>query len=286
MPAAISASEAPVRAPRPASPGRDSSSVLRLGLNRVAFEVRGYFRRPDEMFFTFLFPIVMLAIFSTAFSRMELGLGLTAAGYYLPAMLAAGILTSGLQNLGTDIATEHFDGTLKRLAGTPLRPASYFIGKIGQVLVTGLLQAGLLLVLGHFVFKVDLPTDGSRWLTFAWLLLGGLITSALLGIAIAQLPRSAKSASAVISPIVLVLQFISGVYLPFSQLPAWLQTLAAVFPVKWVAQGMRSVFLPDPLAVMEPGAAWNLGGVAISLAVWLVVGLVVARLTFRWIRKN
>ncbi len=257
-----------------------------LGIGRTAFEVRGYFRRNDQMFFTFLFPMVMLAIFSTAFSSMSFGPGLDAATYYLPAMIAAGILTSGVQNLGTDIANERYDGTLKRLAGTPLSPVSYFIGKIGQVLVTGIAQSVILIAVGHFVFGVALPTSADRWVAFAWILILGLITSALIGIGVSQLPRSAKSASAVITPVVLVLQFISGVYLPFSQLPEWLQNVAAVFPLKWMAQGMRFVFLPDDLASLEVGGSWNLAGVALALGLWFVIGFVLARVTFRWIRKN
>lgn len=261
-------------------------STLALGLNRTGFEVRGYTRRGDQVFFTFLFPIVMLAIFSVAFGSVDFGPGLKASTYYLPAMLAAGILLSGTQNLGVDIAGERYDGTLKRLAGTPLSPLSYFIGKIGQVLVTGIVQAALLIVVGHFVFGVALPSDAGRWAAFAWIFLLGLITCAFLGIAISQLPRSAKSASAVIVPSVLLLQFVSGVYLEFSLLPHWLQQIAAVFPLKWLAQGMRYVFLPDGLASQEPGGTWNLSGVAIVLLIWLVVGAVLARVTFRWIRKN
>lgn len=261
-------------------------STFALGIDRTGFEVRGYFRRGDQMFFTFLFPVVMLAIFSTAFSSMDMGQGLTAGTYYLPAMLAAGILVSGVQSLGIDIATERYDGTLKRLAGTPLSPVSYFVGKIGQVLVTGVAQAVILIAVGHVVFGVELPGTATSWMTFGWVLILGLVTSALLGIAVAQLPRSAKSAGSVITPVVLVLQFISGVYLQFSLLPDWLQNVAALFPLKWMAQGMRSAFLPDTLQSMEPGGSWNLGGVAIALGVWLVVGFVVARITFRWIRKN
>jgi ABC-2 type transport system permease protein len=99
-------------------------------------------------------------------------------------------------------------------------------------------------------------------------------------------PRSGKSATAVIIPIVLILQFISGVYLSFTQLPDWLQNFASIFPLKWMAQGMRSVFLPDSFASAEQSGGWDLGTTALVLAVWLVVGLVVCRLTFRWIRKD
>jgi len=264
-------------------------TTLRLGYSRIGYEVKTYFRQGDSVFFTFLFPLVMLTIFSVAFSEQNFGpdnAPLSAAAFYLPGMIAAGILLSGLQNLGVDIAGEKGDGTLKRFAGTPLPVLSYFIGKIGQVLVTGLLQAALLLLVSRFAFGVELPTEAGQWLTFAWVFLLGVITSAILGIAVSALPRSGKSATAVIIPIALVLQFISGVYLGFSQLPTWLQNVASVFPLKWMAQGMRSVFLPSGFESLEPGGEWNLAGVAIVTGIWLVVGLVVARMTFRWIRKD
>jgi ABC-2 type transport system permease protein len=90
----------------------------------------------------------------------------------------------------------------------------------------------------------------------------------------------------VIIPIALVLQFISGVYLSFTQLPEWLQNFASIFPLKWMAQGMRSAFLPESFEALEQGASWDLGGVALFTAIWLVAGLIVCRFTFRWIRKD
>lgn len=264
-------------------------TVIAHGLSRVRYEVAAYFRQGDSVFFTFLFPLVMLTIFSVAFSETSFGPPgdeVSAARFYLPAMLAAGVLLSGLQNMSIDIAVEKGDGTLKRLAGTPLSPVSFFMGKIGQVLVTGALQAALLILVAHFAFGVELPTDAGAWFTFAWVFLFGVSTCAILGIGLSALPRSGKSATAVIIPVVLILQFISGVYLSFSMLPTWLQNVASVFPLKWLAQGMRSVFLPSSFEAAEPGGSWDLAGVAIVTGIWLVAGLVMARLTFRWIRKD
>lgn len=261
-------------------------NVLRIGLGRARFETRTYFRRRDQVFFTFLFPVMMLAIFATAFSTMDFGVDITAGRYYLPGMIAAGILLSGVQNLGVDIATEKTDGTLKRLAGTPLPALSYFLGKIGQVLLSGILQAGLILLVARLAFGVPLPEDADHWQTFCWVLLLGLITSALLGIALSALPSSGRSAQAVIAPIVLVLQFASGVYLPFSNLPSWLQDIASLFPLKWMAQGMREALLPDSYSSLEIGGSWNLPGVAAALTLWLAVGFAIALLTFRWNRED
>ncbi len=266
-------------------------NTIALGFDRARYETKVYFRQGDTIFFTFLFPVVMLSIFSVAFSATNFGRSpdgttLSAAAFYLPGMIAAGILLSGVQNLGIDIAVERGDGTLKRLAGTPLPMVSYFFGKIGQVLATSVLQIALLLLVARFAFGVALPSDAAKWATFAWVYLLGITTSAVLGIAISRLPRTGKSASAVIVPFTLVLQFISGVYLQFSLLPTWLQNVASVFPLRWLASGMRSVFLPDSFKTLERGDTWNLGWTAVVLAIWLVVGLLAARLTFRWIRKD
>jgi ABC-2 type transport system permease protein len=82
---------------------------------------------------------------------------------------------------------------------------------------------------------------------------------------------------------VIILQFISGVYFTYGQLPSWMHAIASVFPLKWMAQGMRSVFLPPEMVRAEPGGSYQLGLGAVVLGVWLVVGLFLATRTFRWV---
>lgn len=271
------------------TPGR----TIRLGLTRVRWEVRQYFRERDSVFFTFLFPTVIFLVFAAAFSASgEVGArpdgtgGISVAAYYLPGLVAAGVVLSGIQNLGIAIAQERSDGTLKRLGGSPLPVVSYFIGKAGSVLVTGIVQLLLLLAVAHLLFGVALPADAGHWLRFAWVFLLSIVMATVLGIGISGIPRSGRSASAVIVPILLVLQFVSGVYFTFTDLPTWLQDVASVFPVKWVAQGMRSVFLPEHFAAAEQRGGWDLGTTALVLLAWTVVGLVAARISFRWVRKD
>ncbi|MGU3409353.1 ABC transporter permease [Microbacterium sp. M1A1_1b] len=270
---------------------KSRTNTASMGAARISYEIRSYFRAPDSVFFTFLFPIIMLALFSVAFSSapdIQAGRNVSVdyATYYLPGLVATGILLSGTQSLGVDIAGERSDGTLKRLGGTPLPVLSYFVGKIGMVLVTTVIQTALLLLIASLVFGVDLPTDGTLWARFAGIMVLGIATSCVLGIAISALPREGRRATATIVPIVLVLQFISGVYLPFTQLLDWLQNAASVFPLRWMASGMRSVFLPDAFAGAEPGGAWHLGIGTLVLVGWLVVGTVACLLTFRWNRKD
>lgn len=262
--------------------------TVRLGVRRIAFELRQYFRAGDQVFFTFLFPTLMYVVFATIFTG-EVGQGpdaVSMATYYLPGLVAGGILLSGVQGPALEIAMEKSDGTLKRLGGAPISPVTYFIGKMGEVFVTAILQIALLIVVAVVVYGVELPTDVAVWGRFAWIFALGLITCTLLGIALSAVPRSGKSSAAVVIPIVLLIQFVSGVYIAFSMLPEWLQNAAGILPVKWIAQGMRSVFLPDSFQSVETGGSWDIPLIALMLAVWLVVGLVLSRLTFRWIRRD
>jgi ABC-2 type transport system permease protein len=110
----------------------------------------------------------------------------------------------------------------------------------------------------------------------------GSAACTLLGIAVSSLAKNGRSASAMVTPIALVLQFISGVFFQFSQVPVWMQTVAAFFPLKWMAQGLRSVFLPDALAAQEPAGSWELGRVALVLGLWCIAGLLLCVATFRW----
>ena len=97
-----------------------------------------------------------------------------------------------------------------------------------------------------------LPATAARWATFGWVSLLGIAACTLCGVAFSSLPRSGRAAPAIVTPVALVLQFISGVFFPFTQLPGWMQTVAAVFPLKWMCQGMRAVFLPDSFVAQEP----------------------------------
>ncbi|SFR92087.1 ABC-2 type transport system permease protein [Microbacterium sp. cf046] len=267
-------------------------SRIGMGLWRGRFEITQYVRSGDTVMFTFLFPVIMLGLFSVAFGAdgdIQPAPGLppvSVAQMYLPAMLAAGLLASGLQNLAIDIAVDRSEGVLKRLGATPLSPVSYFLGKILQVGATGIAQAALLLGFAAVVLQVPLPIDPEKWVTFAWVFILGITGSALLGVALSAVPRSSRGAVAVVIPIVLVVQFISGVYFQFYMLPEWLQTAASALPVKWMAQGMRYVFLPEDYSALEQNGVWDIAGVAIALTVWLVVGLVLARVTFRWNKRD
>lgn len=264
--------------------------ILRVGMDRIRLELLEYVRRVDNMIFTFAFPILLLLIFASAFGSVDAIQTpegeLDPAAMMLPAMLAAGVLLSGMQNLGIGVAIERWDGTLRRLSAMPIPVASYFIGKFGQVIVTAIVQTAALLAVGVGVFGFELPQSTEQWGVFAAVYVLGLFCCSMLGLAMAQLPRSVNSASAIVIPIVLVLQFISGIYLTITMLPDWLIQIANVFPVAWLAHAMRFAFLPEAGRFAELNQEWNLDMAFIMLGAWAVVGTVIALVTFRWVSRS
>ncbi|MEU6068356.1 ABC transporter permease [Streptomyces sp. NPDC047082] len=253
-----------------------------LGLHRGALEIKQFFRQREQVVFTFSFPVVFLFLFASIFHDDVRGSGVTASQLYVPAMMASGIMSTSFQSLGISIAIERDEKVLRRLRGTPMPPTAYFLGKIWLVLFTGVLETAILLLVGTTCYDVDLPSDAGRWFDFAWIFMLGMTGCALLGIAISSVPKSAKSASSVVVLPFLVLQFISGVYISIDTIPDWMLDIGALFPLKWLCQGLRGVFLPDSARVLEQAGSWEFGRIALVLAAWCVGGLALCLLTFRW----
>ena len=259
-------------------------SALNLGLSRGTLEIKQFTRQRESVVFTLLFPLILLAIFGSVF-KDTIAPGVTFSQYFVAGMVASGLVNSGFQQLAITIPMERDYGSLKRLRGTPMPVASYFIGKSILVFVSMILQVILLLAGGYFFFGLNMPTEASKWFTFSWLIILGTASSTILGIAFSVVPKSGRGASAVVSPVVIILQFFSGVFFIFTQLPSWMQQVAAIFPLKWLTQGMRSVFLPDSFAANEVAKSWETGRTFTILVIWLIVGFFISLRTFKWSRE-
>ena len=262
-------------------------NALALGLDRTVLELKMYSREKEAVFFSFLLPILLLALFSTIFGgQFEDGDGtMTAGRFFLPGMVAAGILLTSFQTMAMSVATERDDGTLKRLRSTPMPPIAYFLGKVGLVTVSSLAQVAVLLAVARVAYGVELPSDAAAWGRFAAVFALGVFAGTVLGIAYSSL-ASARSVGAVVIGPILVLQFISGVYIAFADIPDWLKQVASVFPLKWIAQGMRSAFYPDAMAAAEMAGSWETGRTLLVLAAWAVAGLLLCTTTFTWFKRG
>src|SRR2546421_2146161 len=271
------------------SAGHDDAplpSLVRVGLSRAGLEIRSYFRNRQAVVFTFALPVVLLVLFGAIFTGTAGQTTVPMNQVLISGIVASGLMSTTFSSLAISIAIERDDGTLARLAATPMPKAAYFIGKILLAFVSGIAETVLLLAIARLFYGLHLPASPARWATLAWVVALGITACALAGIAYSRLAPNARSAAAIVQLPFLSLQLISGVFFLFTALPKTMQAIAAVFPLKWMAQGLRSVFLPSSFASSEAAGGWEHGRTAIVLGAWTLGAFLACLATFRWHRDR
>ena len=171
---------------------------------------------------------------------------------------------------------EREDGTLLRAKAVPNGMGGYVTG---QLLLHSLSLLPMLLVVlipSLLLFDGLMHRGAVGCLTVAWVLVLGLLATMPLGILIGSLvPNAQKVGSWGMMPI-MVLAGISGVFYPIQQLWTWVAVIAQIFPMYWLALGMRSAFLPEAALAVEIGNSWRPLETVAVLAAWAVAGAVLA----------
>jgi ABC-2 type transport system permease protein len=261
-------------------------SAVRIGFSRVVPEIKMFYRRPEQLALTFSMPAVICLLLGSIFTTKLPGTDTSTGAVIAASMLAYGILSTSFVNLGIGIAADRETGALRRLRGTPVTASSYFIGKIMLVAVVSLAEAVILLLVGVLVFRLELPAKVFGWFTLTWVFTLGIVSCSLLGIFVSNLVSNALSAAVITNGPAVGLQFLSGTYVPLMVLPTWMLIVGSIFPVKWMAQGFRSVLLPPQMAAFEPAGSWEHGRTFLFLAAWSIVGLLACLSVFRWSDKR
>lgn len=75
---------------------------------------------------------------------------------------------------------------------------------------------------------------------------------------------------------VLMLSFVSGIFIPVDTLPSWLEEIGRIFPLYHLAQGLQTTVAENP-----SGIGLSADDVAV-LAIWGLVALRVATTRFKW----
>jgi ABC-2 type transport system permease protein len=203
----VTARQAPVRelAPLPSSSLRRLLRIL--GAQAVA-ELRVFLRNPPSVFFTLALPWVYEVIILGVFRNARPVEGVSAVGYYAPAMALVGIVSATYTNLAMTLAIRK-DGGLTRLVVLMPVPAWIYLGGIfcSAVLVSILVVAGTVAI-ASIGFGFSLAHFAVGRLVGVWILAVWCFGS--LGIFLAGLIPNAQAASAIVNLVILPLFALSG----------------------------------------------------------------------------
>jgi ABC-2 type transport system permease protein len=251
-------------------------SAPAMVLHQFRFDQKTFWRNPAAVFFTIALPIMFLFLFASIFGTdtFDARGGVKAATYYVPAIIVFAVISATFMSPAISITQERESGALKRVRGTPLPSWIFIAGRVGNALVVSALMVVVVTLIGHFVYGVTIPTTT---LPALWLvLLVGAATFACLAFALTTIIPSEKAAPPFANAIALPLLFLSGIFIPESEIPSDVLKVADVFPVRQFFEAFYPTFVAP-----DGGAGIELGHLGI-LAAWGVAGLVVAAWKFRW----
>jgi ABC-2 type transport system permease protein len=250
-------------------------TAARLVLHEFRYDQKVFWRNSASVFFTVMLPLIFLFIFATIFGNDEIEeLGVNTTTYYVPAIVALAVISATTVALAVNLTTDRERGLLKRVRGTPLPTPVFVSGRVGNSLVISLLMVVLIAVLGRLVYGVSLP--GQTIPALLVTLAVGAFAFSCLGFALTTIIPNEDAAPAVTNAIVLPLYFISGVFIPDSEIPEGVLHVADAFPVRPFFQAFFTAWDPN-----TTGAGFEWGHLAL-VAAWGVAGLVIAMLAFRW----
>jgi len=252
-------------------------SDLGVLARQVVYTNRAFWRNPASAFFTFVFPLLFLVIFTTLLGNGEVTIGtevIKTSTYYVAAQGAFGLISACFTNIALLIVFARDGGVLKRIRGTPLPPWVFLTARVIHATLIAIILVAITVAFGAVFYDASVPTGAALGQFVTTLLVGAACFSAL-GLAVSGLIPNADAGPPIVNAIILPLLFLSGVFIPFdNSTPSWVEVVGNIFPVRHLVDAMRDSYLG-----LTESFAWSDIGV---MAIWAVVGVAVASRTFRW----
>jgi ABC-2 type transport system permease protein len=249
-----------------------------LALHQFRFDQKTFWRNPASVFFTVAFPVMFLVIFDLVFGngdRIHLqGVSVGVSTYYVPAIITLAVISATFQNLAMSVTIDREFGILKRGRGTPLPDWVFFAGRIGNSLVVSFVMLVLLAGIGRIAYGVSIPWDRAPAVLVT--LAVGAFTFCCLGLALTGFIPSQSAAAPITNIAIFPLYFLSGVFIPESEIPSGVLHVADIFPVRHFFDGFFAAWV---------SGAGSMGFQWLDLAVvaaWGIAGFLVALRTFKW----
>lgn len=217
-------------------------------------------RRGESVLITLVVPVVLLFFFGAVAASPP--------DFLVPGLLALAVMSTSMVSLGIATAYERYYGALKRLLGSPLPRVSLLAAKTLAVLAIELVQIVLLIGIARVFF--GWAPGGSLLAALAALVLGSAAFAGL-GLFMAGTLR-AEATLAVANGLYLVFLLLGGFILPLDRLPG---------PIGAAAHALPAAALTDATRAALSNTGQNVIGPLALLAVWAVLGIGAAALTFR-----
>ena len=256
-------------------------SSVALVLHQFRYDQKAFWRNPASLFFTVSLPVIFLLIFATIFGNDTTHINgdeVKTTTYYVPAIITLAVISAALVSLCFSLVVARENGVLKRGRGTPMPSWVFIAGRVGNAIVVSVIMLVLITVIGRILYGVAIPWD--RLPAVLVTLAVGAASFCCLGVALTAVIPSEDAAAPITNATVLPLYFLSGVFIPQSEIPEGVLQFADLFPIRHFFEAFFTAF--DPHTV---GAGFEWGQLAI-VAAWGLAALLISVWKFRWTPRN
>ncbi|MGJ7442432.1 ABC transporter permease [Aquipuribacter sp. MA13-6] len=252
-----------------------------VGVRRGLTEFVQSLRSPqDQGFYLFFGVATVIFLYVNRTNEVE-GTDLLYPAVALPSILGALLVFNAMLGPAFALAMEREDGTLLRAKAVPNGMVGYVSGQAVYHSLGLLPMLLVVLVPSTILFDGVLPGGASAWLTFAWVVVLGLLATLPIGMIIGALVPSTQKVSTWGMLPILLLTGISGIFVPLQAMWGWLQVVAQVFPLYWIGLGLRSAFLPEAAAAIEITGTWRTWETVAVLSAWAALALALTPVVLR-----
>lgn len=172
----------------------------------------------------------------------------------------------GAAFVGFGLVAEYRAGVVERMRVTPASRTALLLGRVLRDVIVLLVQ-GAILIGAALLFGLSAPIGA---------LAVGLLIVAFLGASFSALSYAAaltlKSEDALaplLNGLAIPLLLLSGILLPMSLAPGWLETLANLNPLKHIVDGVRSVFRGQ---LLSSTSLWAMAITTVLVAASIAIG--------------
>lgn len=253
----------------------EKPSVGRLVWVQVRYQNKIFWRTPIAAFFTLIFPLMLLFLFTAIFGNDPIeGLGVTFAQFYTPGLAVFAAVSATYSNLAIGTAISRDNGILKRIRGTPIPPSVYIAGRVLSAIYMAFIAVAVMMAVGTAFYGVQIfaRTFPAALVTF----LIGTATFAALGMLVAAVAPNGDATPAITNGTLLPIAFISDIFIPLDDPPTWMEVAGNIFPLKPFAVAFRDAF--DPTLT---GAQFHWPELGV-LVIWGVAAAALALRFFKW----
>ena len=160
--------------------------------------------------------------------------------FVAPGIMAMVVMMSLMTGLPHAISYEKDIGTLDGMLAAPTSRWAIILGKVMAQTTRGLVQGFIILLMSVLLFGVVI--HGSIFLVVLLILLT-VFSFVGLGILITSFADKEETATMVMMTLMFPMMFLSGVFFPIQQMPAFMQTIANFLPLTYAASAMRKVMV-------------------------------------------